>query len=319
MRLTDLIKLKNRLQSVSLSDIRFSLDTVDGSISQILNLSPHPDYASDISNIIQKLDQIENLLENIDISIPNIIKKVESEINEITQNYHKRGYIINGAVASDQIPPYIERSFRQLPMRDQTRAELIIRMRSYTDWKYPALEIGPGDGIWTDHLVAADPLYIVDIHEEYLTNTVNKFNGVYQKRIRPYLTGGWARRDEFDYSMLPKNQFGFIFSWNVFNYFPLHETQTVLSQCFDLLRPGGIMMFSFNNCDFPIQAEYVEAGTRSWMTSELLVSTCRNLGFNIIKIENPEETISWIEIKKPGDLKTIKSHQVLGRIIKVDT
>lgn len=79
------------------------------------------------------------------------------------------------------------------------------------------------------------------------------------------------------------------------------------------------MMFSYNNCDVVQCAEYVEQGFRSWMPSKLLEKTVQDLGFEIIVNRSLEETVHWIEIRKPGALTTTKHHQVLGKILNVGT
>jgi len=196
---------------------------------------------------------------------------------------------------------------------------LISIIRGYTNWHYPTLEIGPGHGEWTEHLIAGDPLYIVDIQQEYIHSTLSKFNDVYRRRIRPYLTKPGKEDNFANLSDLPQQQFGFIFAWNVFNYFPLTELTSYLMESFNLLRPGGVMMFSYNNCDTPACAYSVEVGLRSWMTKNLLIETCTNLGFEIINTQSLEgaEQVHWVEIKKPGKLRTVKAHQVLGGILPI--
>jgi hypothetical protein len=78
-------------------------------------------------------------------------------------------------------------------------------------------------------------------------------------------------------------------------------------------------MFSYNNCDVPQMVEYVEQGYRSWMPSKLLTDTCTQLGFEIIDLASTELSVHWIEIKKPGELKTIKAHQTMGKILNANT
>jgi hypothetical protein len=51
------------------------------------------------------------------------------------------------------------------------------------------------------------------------------------------------------------------------------------------------------------------------MPESLLVKTCRDIGFEITCTSAAQETIHYIEIRKPGELKTVKAHQVLGKII----
>lgn len=315
MNLSDLVLLKHRLTGTSALEIREQTDIVDGKLSSILSIPMHADYQDNINELIRSLDRLEQEVFIIENKIPAIINKIDAELNERTAQFDRRGYTINGEYASGKADVYTEREIRKLPVADETRAEIIMQIKTRTDWHYPALEIGPGDGEWTDHMVAADPLYIVDIHAEFLQATKSKFNSIYQSRLRSYLTGEQAKRDDFDLGMLPAGQFGFIFSWNVFNYFPMFETESMLSQCFTLLRPGGRMIFSFNDCEIPKCAEHAETGFRSWMPKAKLISICKKIGFEIITYEHPEEAVCWLEIKKPGTLTTIKSHPVLGKII----
>ena len=158
-------------------------------------------------------------------------------------------------------------------------------------------------------------MYIVDRHQEFLNSTLSKFNPVYQRRVRPYLTGLHADRPEFDYSMLPKGQFSFIFAWNVVNFWPFQETKHTIRQCWDLLRPGGAMMFSFNNCDVVQCAEAAESGYKSYLTPKLLNTVFDELGFKVIQYRSTSSNIHWVEVKKPGILATSKRHQALGKIV----
>ncbi len=315
MKLSELVKLRNDLTQLSFVASRMALEEVDRHLSSIHDASLRHDYKDQLSKILKVVDYVENELFVTENQIPEIIKQIDLELIERTNEYLDTGYSINGIPFCHSMSVECERTIKLLPMHNETRAEVIVRSRKYTDWRYPALEIGPGDGTWTEHLIAGDPLYIADVHREFLDNTLNKFNPVYKNRVRPYLIGADGISDT-DLSALPQNQFGFIFAWNVFNYFPLNYTKLMLDQCMKLLRPGGVMMFSFNNCDIVRCAEYAENGLASWMPQTLLVNTCKELGFEVITVASIEETVNWIEIKKPGELKTVKAHQVLGEIVR---
>jgi phospholipid N-methyltransferase len=313
MRLSDLVKLRNNLLDFNAAQVKLELDVLEGRLSQQLRLPLHLNYSDNIQDLINHLQDSNQQIAEVENKIPKLITQIEQEINETTKNFLARGYMINGFYGSNSTDVATERNDRLMPISDDTRSEVIVRLRGYTDWHYPCLEIGPGDGVWTEHLVAGDPLYIVDVHQEFLDSTLSKFNETYRNRVRPYLA------NDSNMNMLPKNQFGFIFSWNVFNYFPLTETKNILIQAFELLRPGGTMMFSYNNCEVPQCVEYVEQGFRSWMPKNLLVETCKSLGYEIVATRAIEETVHWIEIRKPGELKTVKAHQVLGKIVSVNT
>lgn len=316
MKISEMVKLRNNLQQVNLSMTKTSVNDVDGKLSGILDLPSHITYKDSVEDLLHSIDLIESHIDSIENNILTLITKIEQELESRTKEFLARGYMINGGYGSDRTNVEMDRIGRQMPMHDGTRSEILVRARKYTDWRYPVLEIGPGDGVWTEHLIAGDPLYIVDIHQEFLDSTLSKFNTIYRNRIRPYLIGAHGISDA-DLSELPQNQFGFIFSWNVFDYFPLQHVDAFLKQGMNLLKPGGVMMFSYNNCDVVQCAEYAENGFRSWMPKSLLTKTCTDIGFEIINYGHTEETISWIEIKKPGTLKTVKAHQVMGEIVNI--
>jgi SAM-dependent methyltransferase len=192
--------------------------------------------------------------------------------------------------------------------------ELLIRQRIllHTDWKYPALEIGCQDGYWTQHMVAADPLYIIDRHRDFLDSASSNFPEAYQRRLRQYHLAN------HDMSMLPQRQFGFIFSWGYFNYVSMDTMKRYLQQAMDLLRPGGVFMFSYNDGDTPGGAGMAEKFVRSYMPRSLLVPMCQSLGFEIQAEAEHGPAISWLEIRRPGTLNTVKAHQIMGEIIRRD-
>lgn len=315
MKLSELIKLRNKLQLFDIVPAREKVEELDGYLNQLINNPIHLSYKESIDSNLSNLDNIEQSLSTIENNISILINYIEQELEERTKEFAQRGYMINGGYGSNSTSVESERLGRLLPIKDHTRSELIVKIRSRTEWHYPTLEIGPGDGQWTEHLVAADPLYIVDVHQEFIDSTLSKFNDVYRNRIRPYLLKSHDGPEAFDLSCLPENQFGFIFSWNVFNYFPLNEMTAMLKESFRLLKPGGSLIFSFNNCDIPQCAEFAEQGFMAWMTESLLRKTVDDIGYEITDIRRIEETVSWAELRKPGTLKTVKAHQVLGKII----
>ena len=178
----------------------------------------------------------------------------------------------------------------------------------HVDWKYPGLEIGCRDGQWTKYLVGMDPLYIADVHKEFVDSTAAAYPPEYQARLRQQVIRN------SDLSALPKNQFGFVFSWNFFNYLPMYKIQHYLQQIYTLLRPGGVVWFSYNNADMTAAAEFADSYFMSYAPKSQLLPRCTEMGFEIISSADFDPAISWLELRKPGTLKTIKAHQVLGEI-----
>jgi len=311
MKISELVDISYILNGIStrgLSDEMKALTHV-----QQLLTSSHPG----VEQVSSDISTLNMTLESVDTHIKNTVKEINLEIAERTRDWYKHGYKINDQIAVDFVGEGAQREQRKTVIGPDTEQVVLTRINKYTSWKYPCLEIGPGDGLWTRYLVAGDPLYLVDVYKEFLYSATEQFNSTYQRRIRRYQIGKSVNKTDRDLSALPKNQIGFIFAWNVFDYFPLDYTSEFLEQCFDLLRPGGTMMFSYNDCERKECAVFAEEGQKSWMPKWLLNETVTKFGFEIVYHGTEEKSIHWIEIKKPGELFTIKAHQTLATIEQI--
>lgn len=201
------------------------------------------------------------------------------------------------------------RNFQKLPITDEAATTVRSRIGAYTDWRFPGLEIGPGDGTWTSSLVACDPLYLVDYNDECLTATKKQFPAKYQNRLRCYTNSGAGLH------MLPQEQFGFVFSWNTFNYFSFNQIGDYLEEIWKVLRPGGGCMFSYNNAERQLCAQRAEDHLMSFIPKSILCKMIEEYGFEQIKTQDVDSTISWVEFRKPGDLTSQRTGQTLGKII----
>lgn len=306
-KLSDLVSVKNTIiQAMNTDSLTLEINNYQRAVESVADIpGPHSAQARIIASDIQ---QLSRQTDPIAASAKQMLVDVQKEIDRITKNYHARGYMINGSYATNRTTVEGERQLRTMKIYPETKEKIVSAIGQYVDWRYAGLEIGPGDGVWTEYLVACDPLYLVDIHSEFLNYTVDKFNQQYQIKLRTYVT------KETNLDMLPQNQFGFVFSWNVFNYLTSDLVDQYLSQIYQILRPGGVCMFSYNNADRPNAAVFVETGFMSYLPKHLLLTLTNKHNFELIKAEDCEETVSWIEIRKPGDLRSIKVHPVLGHV-----
>ena len=204
----------------------------------------------------------------------------------------------------------------RLTVPDTIQEILHGRIRLYIDWHYPGLEIGPVDGLLTPHLVGCDPLYLADASQDHLDVSVAQFPEEYVNRVRSYLVD--YSKENQTLLQLPSEQFGFIFSWNYFNYLPFAIISRYLQDAYALLAPGGVFMFGFNDASMVNGAKHAEFSGMSYVTQKLLIDAATNIGYEILSTTHRFDcgwhNISWLEIKKPGVLSTIKAHQTMGII-----
>jgi hypothetical protein len=315
MLLSELVKLKiELLQYANINSVKDAANKVEDNIRALRSVGAGVEYdkhLTDVTKIITRhLTQLEKEKQD---KVAQIIESIDYKIQELSVEYFAKGYEYFDATVEDDRD---EQSGRKLPLPDHIREVILGRIRLYSDWHYPGMEIGPHDGEFTSHLVACDPLYLVDVHREYLDSTMSQFTLEFQNRIRPYLINV-----DQGLSTLPQNQFCFIFSWNTFNYLPLDYIKEYLFDVFGLLRPGGTFLFSYNDGETYNGARHVEWGGMSYMPKSLLVAVAEGHGFEVTTsfgFETDWHNISWLEIKKPGTLSTVKAHQTLGIIKDIE-
>jgi len=312
MRLSQLLKLKEELQFHNSANVE---NAVNEYIS-FINQTAMPQSRLGDLDFFQKINaEYRNIFP--------LLKKIEtlksekiSDLDKLISNWDKQYFIDSYEMYEDQhkiADVATNRDIRKLHLYSNVKEIVISRIYRYVDWRYPALEIGPGDGFFTEEMSAGDPLYIVDVHQEFLDATKNRFNEFYAtRRLRSYLL-----EYNYDLSMLPQEQMGFVLAWNLFNYFPLEAIKDYLIEIKKVMRPGGYMLFSYNNSERWQNAEMVENLFMCHTPKHMLVPMVESLGFNVVATYDYDPTVCWIEIQKEGELKTSKAHQSMGAIIQI--
>lgn len=313
--ISELVKIREHLMSVyNTAPITKEIDLLNVELRAVGTENIGGEVKNDIDELADDLITIHTKLKFNNDRYHAVINHIDRLVQAESTKFLTENYSLELRVEAEAVGNI--RKIRVLDIRPDIEELILHRIRSYTDWKYPALEIGCRDGEWTRSLISADPLYITDHYRDFLESAVKDFTPEYQIRIRPYLT------KDADLSMLPQGQFGFVFCWNFLNYRSLDTVKEYLKSVKELLRPGGVFMFSYNNGDMHECAGYAEGYWMSYIPKSLLVPMCESLGFEIVYTQEARgegTAISWIELKKHGTLDTVKAHQVLGEIKRIET
>ena len=304
MKLHNVVELRQALESIlPVSNVEREIDDIIDNIA-LIKTKYGEDYSFRLEQLIGSLESIKRDLAKPLAQLADIKEITDLDLQDATEKFYRPGY-------QDELRYANPDRIREIrTMYFPTGVEEIVRrsIDLYVSWQYPGLEIGCRDGEWTKHIVGCDPLYITDTFPEFLESTVKNYPSEYQNRLRKYLI------KDHSLSQLPVGQFGFIFSWNYFNYLSMPIIERYLKQIITLLRPGGALMFSYNNAEMPASASYADSYFMSYATKTQILDMCEKIGFELITSIDLEPAISWIEIKRPGKLKLIKAHQVLGEI-----
>jgi len=309
-KLSELVRLREQLTQVySIDPVKHELGLLESALVAIRDETTLEPSRNDIADLVQDFTNVHRRLDHSQELFGLLIQDLDTQISRESQKFLSDNYSLELRVEHEAVGNI--RKVRVLELSDAVVQEITDTIRLHTSWKYPALDLGCRDGEWTRHMVAADPLYIADHYRDFITSTMEQYNEVYQRRIRPYII------KDTDLSALPAAQFGFVLCWNYLNYRSLDTVKEYLKAVKELLRPGGVFMFSYNNGDMHECAGYAEGFWMSYIPKSMLVPMCESLGYEIIHTRESRTSgtvISWIELKKPGTLQTVKAHQVLGEI-----
>lgn len=197
---------------------------------------------------------------------------------------------------------------------DAESTELLYgRILHFSDWRIPGLIFRPAVEKHIEHLVPLDPLYLVDNNFDLLQPAVQQFTPEYRRRLRQYTVSESVGRPIL--SALPDNQFGYCFAYNYFNFKPMEIICQYLDELWKKLRPGGVFFFTFNDCDRSHGVALAERHFMCYTPGSMIKDHAESLGFEVSHRHIGLGDIAWLELTKPGDIKSIRGGQTLAKIV----
>ena len=308
MKLSNIVRYRNHLDTINLDATRHQamheLDamqcTVVNSDLQVGNYTEQIQEKFAAANVA--VDELGQVLQNLRDELDTMIQQQEPEyMAESTRLYEQdmvwetTEYILN----------------RRMGMDDDSKDRLLAHIRNQTDWRVPGMIIRPGNEDFIQELVPLDPLYIVDHDMDLITPSTGKFNEVYQRRLRPYVV---TETDPEILGALPNNQFGFVFAYNFFNYKPFEVLQRYLSEIYNKLRPGGVFIMTFNDCDRGHGVALFESKFMCYTPRSHVAKFAEQVGFDIAYNHTGLGNLSWIELTRPGKIISLRGGQPLAAI-----
>ena len=245
MKLSEIVAYRNQLRSIDHTD---QVSGALGYFNEVEHIvTSHQLQISNRSEDLQKIiSDIQREVSKFKLTIDETIQQIESIIADRESEYYQESSKI-----------YFEQSCfdsldlilnRRLKITYENKEMLMGAVRAHNSWRVPGMIIRPGLEDFIEDLVPLDPLYIVDSHQELMRPSVEKFTPEYQRRLRKYVIT--ETHDNKIFEQLPDGQFGLIFAYNYFNFKPVEVIKRYLQELFVKLRPGGGLVFTFND-SFP--------------------------------------------------------------------
>jgi len=306
MKLSNLIAYQQSINEYNLDDFKkialYNLNTLTSKLDS-LDISEDCQLINDIKN------NIINNLNELDSELSKYKQKVSKCINNSEAEYFRKSYEIYEEMHNDS-PEYILNRENSITV-DNTK-DFQDRIDLYSSWKHAGLYIRPGKKQYIDAMIACDPLYVADENLNLLEPVKTLWNKEFQSRIRYKII---SDDSEHIFSDLPRKQIGFIVASNFFDYKPFEIIKKYLVAFQELLKPGGVVLFTYNNCDIPGAVRNVENMFNCYTPGRLIKDFVVGLDFELLNSVETPSGLNWIEIKKPGELISIRGGQALAKII----
>jgi SAM-dependent methyltransferase len=262
----------------------------------------------------------QNVLESFDLfeqELDLIKQQVQDQIAAEETAWFQRSYQWYERTLRERLSQHAEfpQQLRNQPVPLNPDAEKIFsaRLRRYADWHHAAMIIHPGNELFIDYLVANDPLYLIDESHELLQPVVDRFEETYQRRLRCYVI-----EESLDQELLekiPDGQFGLCFAYNYLNFRPIEMIKKYLAEIYEKLKPGGVFVMTFNDCERVAGVKLVEQNYACYTPAGLVRNLAQHLDFEIEFFWHDNGPSSWLELRKPGTLTSLRGGQTLAKII----
>jgi len=311
MKLSKLLTYKEMVNGLSVKHAHANIEELLSRVSEDLDVQN-----IDFNNLKYCIQMREKtILDNL-VGMQKDIDEFKFQINyffdTIEEPYFEKSKKIYEEGLNDEYAYKLDRNrFKNLLYEPETRDFFLSRVGNYTEWKYPGLQLNPGLGDVTEKLVDLDPLYLLDEHDDMFAEVKKMWTPDYQRRLRYYAVDETANNP---LGVLPAGQFGVAVAVDYFNFRPIRLIEKYLSGLMHALRPGGVAIFTFNNCDYPIGVDNFENSYYTYTPGHLIKDACAKIGFKILASFDMDNNVSWLEIQRPGTLSSLKGGQSLAAI-----
>jgi hypothetical protein len=310
MKLSELVDYLNLLDSDELSpDYVMAMNRFQAIGHVIANHAVQIDnFAEDVN---RKLQTVIDSFADVQHTVQDLKHSLRTQIAQLEPAQYQQSLGLYEDEMCYETSDYILN--RRLAIDSQSETYLRARLLRYTDWRVPGIIIRPGLEKFIEHLVPLDPLYVVDQNLELLEPALNQFTAEYRRRLRPYAIDDY--KNENAMWQLPDHQFGFVFAYNYFNFKPMPVLCRYIDQLYAKLRPGGVALFTFNDCDWRQGVALAEKNFMCYTPGNKVVSYACSVGFEILDRHRGQGNLAWLEIKKPGEIESIRGGQTLAKIV----
>jgi len=282
--------IRDNIRDLKDSDLAIDLDEIDEDIFAILN---------DTTSLVEDIDKIK-------ITANTLMQQLSKEpLNTSYDMYDERKDWFNLEEAAKY------RSLDQFVDNEESEHKFVSTIRQFSSWHHATVYVRPNSLRFFNALKASDVFYVMEQCDVTGWLKENLPGSLYEtirfKQIN-------ENKEQFLTNLVPKGQIGLIVMEHFINFKPMDVIRQYLAESFELLKPGGHLLFTYNNCDLPAGARNFEEGLYCYTPGVMLGRVCECAGFEIVESVTTDR-VSWFALKKPGTLTSLKGGKTLGQIV----
>jgi SAM-dependent methyltransferase len=311
MKLSQLVRYLNCIDAQPLPDPDAVCDRELGELARVVS-EGQPSLTTRIGQLAQDREQAVAAIQSFRDHIADTRQDIVALIEGMQPAYFADSYRLHDQeMANDSDQHILD---RRPALEPSVQRYLTSRIGLHSDWHHAAMVIRPGAGEWLPLMVGSDPLYLLDIRSSLLDPATEQFPPEYQRRLRRYVlretdAEGRVLRD------LPDGQFGFCLVMNFFHFKPFELIRLYLADIYRKLKPGGVVALTFNDCDRWGAVELAERHFMCYTPGTMLISLAHSLGFEIQQRYDIDNSNTWLEMRRPGELTSVRGGQSLAKIV----
>jgi hypothetical protein len=308
MQLSELVQFLNTLDQYNLEKCYGdSFNSVDVVAKTVVNSNTISNALKD--PIVEKLQLVDHELKSFVLSVQQLRQQVLASIANMEGVYFQNSSELFDSMRHDTADYILK---RRVALSESSAQIFEQRLKLYSDWQTPGLIFRPAHLDAIEELVSLDPMYFVDTHSELIAPVLQNFHEDYSRRVRSYIINDYASSNFL--SQLPQQQFGIVVAQTFLNFKPLEYVNTIISEVYELLKPGGAFVFTFNNCDYYGAVMLAEKNFACYTPGRLIKEHAKQVGYHISLEHTESNSTSFLELVRPGTRTSIRGGQTLALI-----
>lgn len=311
MNLSDLINYRHQVRDLIkrhwYNPVTDSLSRVQSGVYIDKELVVPPDLAHRISQVNSMIQHISKQVNHTNEMLQELDDAIQQEINKWHEHYQSQSqHLYQSQSRFTDIHHILE---SRLDITQQQRDFLQARLMTHSSWCDIGMIIRPANEDFVVSMSGMSLLYLYDSVPQLLEPAITRFPQHHREKYRDYHGTSIGDLDQ-----IPKGQARLIFVQNFFNFMPVDVMYQYLEVLCGILRPGGTIIFTYNDCDHAVNVGFCE---RSWQCyqpgSEVLART-RALALELRHRQWYDNGFAWMEMQLPGKYRPLKAAPIVTKI-----